>query len=940
MRVAVLALAGALAIVSQCFGGEQGPPAAAGGPSQPYYIWPRTGAQHVSLAGEWDLGWRDAAVRQLSELDAGAEWFRATVPGSVHWALHRTGKLPHPYEGLNSRQYQWVDEKVWYYRKSFHVPAPASGGFALLVFDGIDYYARVWLNGTLLGEHEGMFGGPALEVSKLLKPGAANEVVVEVRAGNWGRKATWKSRELGTVIKPWVLASGTGAEAFFTLGMWRAARLELVPATHLERPFLVTESASAEDATLSLTVEVLAGTHSLGRSLHPWDNRQLDNPSDSARFPAQPRLSGGTTLRVDLTPVGETRAVVHEEWPLDLLEGRNWVTRKIKVARPKLWWPNGLGESARYTVSLTLVEKGTVRDGVTFTSGIRTVTTEPSVGPRTGDRWADWQFVVNGRRLFVKGVNWMPADLLLDLPRDRYRWLLGLAKAAGIQMVRIWGAGLLETEEFYDVANELGIMVWQDFPIGNQDTPDWPQPVWEAQVVQNIFRLRNHPALVLYCGGNEFNPYSLGNAATIGILERSLATFDPTRPFRRTSPDEGSVHTYPDMDPTWYAGRYRHVPFMAETGMHNIPESMREVVSAAEFKAPLSEMYSEGFAQGHPDFIHHFAEYSPSRVPRMLSRASHIDDMSAPALDALAEASQVGAGEFYQIVSDGLQGNFPVTTGLLPWVFKRPWPVVAIMLVDGFGHPTAPFYFLKRTYEPTHVAVQLPHLIWAPGETLPARAQVMHAGASPLSGLRLSVAVLDDGLRETWRQERPVDVSPGASVANVDLGSYAIPASYGDRFLFVVAELKRRDGTLVSRSVYWPRVLARMSDPAFRDEYRREPKPALTLDKGPWLKRSAAATRTTLEISIASPMRTDRDTARLAIRIRNAGTAPAVNTRIDVTGRPRSFHATDNYFWLAPGEERRIDIEVLWRGSGGEQPPAVEVGAWNAAPQRATIGGQ
>ena len=151
-----------------------------------------------------------------------------------------------------------------------------------------------------------------------------------------------------------VLAGGTGAEAFFTLGMWRAARLEMVPATHLERPFLVTESASAEDATLSLTVEVLAGTHSLGRSLHPWDKLQLDSPADFARLPARQGLSGGTTLRVDLTPVGETRAVVHEEWPLDLLEGRNWVTRKIKVARPKLWWPNGLGESARYTVNASI----------------------------------------------------------------------------------------------------------------------------------------------------------------------------------------------------------------------------------------------------------------------------------------------------------------------------------------------------------------------------------------------------------------------------------------------------------------------------------------------------------------------------------------------------------------------------------------------------------
>ncbi len=333
-----------------------------------------------------------------------------------------------------------------------------------------------------------------------------------------------------------------------------------------------------------------------------------------------------------------------------------------------------MGATHQYKVRLTLLQQNQAIDRLEFNHGIRTIEQRPSAGPRTGDRWANWQFVVNGQPLFVKGVNWMPADILLDLPRERYEWLLGLAKGAGIQLLRVWGGGGIETEEFYSVCNELGLMVWQDFPLGNQDTPNWPQEVWEAQVVQNIFRLRNHPSLALYCGGNEFNAYSLGNAASIGILERSVATFDNTRAFRRTSPDGGSIHTYPDLDPTWFAKLYKDVPYIAEAGMHNIPEpeSIREVVRAEELNGAFNHLFTDEFVKAHPDFIHHFVEYSPSRVPRMLSRASQIADMNAPTLEAISEATQIGAGEFYQIMSKQTQANYPTTTGLMPWVFKRP----------------------------------------------------------------------------------------------------------------------------------------------------------------------------------------------------------------------------------------------------------------------------
>ncbi len=899
---------------------------------QPYRITPRSGAQHVSLDGAWRLSHRDASITAPGELAEEEEWVRADVPASVQWALHRAGRLPHPYEHLNAKQYAWVDEKVWYYAKTVELPEIGGGRSVFLCFDGIDYFSRVWFNGTLLGRHEGMFGGPVAEVGRLVRPGRPNEIVVEVKAANFGNKEGFDARKLGPIIKPWVLAGGIGAEAFFPLGMWRPARIEIVPRVHIERPLLITESADEANARLTLSMEVFDDSHSLKHTLHPRTNTAIQplSPFNNG-WTAKPGTAN-LALKVRLEDKLTARVAAEQTFALETLLGRNAVRRTLNVQRPKLWWPNAMGDPHLYRVTLTLHCDGAAVDAIEFDYGIRTIETRPTAGPPMPDRWADWQFVVNGRPLFVKGMNWMPADILLDLPAERYRWLLGMAKAAGIQLIRVWGGGLLETEEFYAACNELGLMVWQDFSIGNQDTPDWPQDVWEAQVMQTIFRLRNHPALVLYCGGNEFNPYSFGNTASIGILERCLADFDATRLWRRTSPDAGSLHTYPDMDPTWYASLYRFVPYIAETGMHNIPDpqSLREVVDPAEFAEPLAGMFTKEFPEKHPELMHHFVEYQPSRVPRMLSRASHIDDMRAPTLESLSEGTQIGAGEFYQILSEATQANWPQTAGLMPWVFKRPWPVIAIMLVDGMGHPTAPYYFLKRTYEPTHVMVELPQLMWAAGERLPVRAAVTHAPPGAIDNLQLAVRVLDPQFIAQWEQTQTLSLKPGPSVQHADLGEFTIPDAWEDKFFFVIAELQGSDGRLVSRSVYWPRCLARMRDAAQRKKYRSGPQPTLTFENGPWLKPQVAAGPTSLATELLDGRDLQSDRSRLTLRVRNSGSRPAVNVRMDIVGTKRSFYATDNFLWLEPGESRDLELQVLWRDLPTRSAAVLTVDAWNA----------
>ncbi len=907
----------------------------------PFYVTPRTGSQHVSLNDGWQLGHCDAPIEQRRDLEKLDNWIPVDLPATIHWALYRAGALPYPYAHLHSLRYEWVEKEVWYYRRRFEVPKDVAESYVFLCCDGIDYHARFWLNGTLLGKHEGMSGGPAIEVSRHLKVGQANELIVEVRCANALDAVFAKAgpRASNRTIKGWKLCGGVGAEPWFSVGMWQGVRLESVPRVHIERPFLITRKADARRAELTLHVEVLAGTRSTEHSLRAEGHgawRAKGRPWNAKR------LSGNHTLLVELLDAGSGTRRLRVESPLDLYEGRNWIERDFSMAGPRLWWPNGLGDPHRYDVRLQLMCDGRPVDCITFDYGIRTIERVRSSGPRMHDRWTDWQFVVNGRRLFVKGCNWMPADVLLDLNPDRYRWFLESARDAGIQILRVWGGGILEPDDFYDLCDELGIMVWQDFPIGNRYTPDWPQDVWESQVAWTVFRLRNRPSLAVWCGGNEFTPYARGNSATIGILERTIAQFDGTRAFLRASPGEGSIHTYPDMDPTWYARLYRWVPYVSETGMHCIAEarSLYEIVDPAEFK-DLGELWDKSFKKSHPDFLHHFVEYSSSRVPRMLSRASHIDNMSDPSLESLAEASQIGAGEFYQVLSELMQANYPVTAGLMPWVFKRPWPVVSgIMLVDGFGQPTASYYFLKRTYESTHVATSLPHLLWAPGETIPITAKVVHAHRDARSGLSLQVTVLDDEFKPIWQQRRgSICLPPGPSVVAEDMGSVAIPEDMKDRFLFVVAELRKGAGQLISRSVYWPRSLTMLADATERERWRGGPQPWPYFKDGPWLKPTVSQTKTALEMALFSRKAGKRQTTAY-LRVRNAGQAPAFPVTIDIDGIKRLFRATDNYFWLAPGERRDVAVVVRPREELGAKVIKVTVEAWNAPKREIVLAGQ
>jgi len=412
----------------------------------------------------------DSPIHSLYELKNRKDSFKTQIPNSIQWSYYKAGKLAYPYAHKNSDQYQWMDEKVWYYKKEVMIPVTAKEKSIMLCFDGIDYFSKVWINDSLVGKHEGMFGGPDIDISNLVNYGEKNKIIVEVKAANWENKKKFDPWNSKNIIMPWILSGGLGADCFFSLGMWQGVRIELLPKIHMERPYLTTLKVTENKAHLHLSIEILAGINSLDKRLHPWKNAILHVPDGKQQFV---KINDKISMSIEFL-LGET-SVFSKIFPIEIDKGSNWLEKDIVLPNPKLWNPNGLGDPNLYNVNIILKKNGIPVDHLNYNYGIRTIERLYSAGPRKADRWERWQFVINGKKIFVKGMNWMPLDVLLDSSEDHYRWVLETAKNMGIQLIRIWGGGLMETDTFYRICDELGIMVWQDFPLGNQDTPDYPQ---------------------------------------------------------------------------------------------------------------------------------------------------------------------------------------------------------------------------------------------------------------------------------------------------------------------------------------------------------------------------------------------------------------------------------------------------------------------------------
>ena len=900
----------------------------------PAYPWPRPG--QILLDGPWELAFsQPPPAGKLPESLDKLDWFSTTVPTDVHWALYRAGRAPHPYVGLGAQKLRWVEDKAWWFRKRFSVPKEFYAQQIRLAVDGVDYYAWYWLNGKYLGRSEGAFGASKMIVDNL-RCGQSNELIVRLECG--GYKLDRQGGDPPASLVKSELWSGwrLGARDFNTIGIWQPPRLLANGWPCLERPFVRTVELGGKRGQSPFVRSTLRAVPANGdcplfpaarlrASVEVCAVRPDGEPCD-VTFVVRPKDGRGLEIRA-CARVKSVAEMVLAECDLD-------------VPRPRLWWPNGLGEQPTYEAEVLLSRNGRPVDRLVVPFGIRTIERRRGPMQRVSYEMREWIFHVNGQAMFVKGTNWMPIDALADVAPDRYEWALSLAHDAGIQMIRIWGGGILEPDVFYELCDRYGIMVWQDFPL----TCGWRaqrinRRLWSDTVAWTVFRLRNHPSLAFWCGGNEFPPDDPANSDLVGMIARQTRILDGTRPFMAASPDEGDHHLYYQWDASWaWQSELVKGPFVSEWGSHGMPSSQtyREMVSPGEANAvigpTLLKMSEKLMAAEFPEITSHWVEFNAGRLPQMLARGSAFDQLATVPLARFSEAVAAGAAEFYKYSAEAGRLGYPQNGGLLFWVWKRPWPVVGIQIVDGLGQPLAVYYDVKRAYSSPWPCLQVPYLNFAPGETVSMKTAVLSELHRPdIKGCWLSLRVLGPDLRE--RQARqdlgPLDVPSRPEAVAGPTVSLTIPGDFARQFFFALLELHGPDRRLLARNPYWLRCPAKLEDAKFRAAYRAKPQAALPLSDGPWLRPQLEKHPTRLALKILSAKRESPTRGTLVAELANVGRLPAVMAGVEIQGRVR-YVADDAYFWLEPGESRRIEVRMCFDSGQAPHELRVAAHAWNA----------
>ena len=652
--------------------------------------------QIVPLNSGWEFRQLPAAAPTENSV-----WRPAQVPGSVHLDLLHNKLIPDPYYRDNEAKLQWIEDADWEYRTTLQAPPDLLARKNIdLVFEGLDAYAEVYLNDNLILTADNMFREWRVPVKPLLQPGANQLRIVfpspikaaaKIAATDKWREQTHTAEK--TYLRKAAYEYGWDwGPRFVTSGIWRPARLEAWDAARISNLHIAQLDVTAKVAHLSAQVEVTAAEDATAK------------------------------VTLDYTHAGKK---VELSRSVELHPGLNHFDLPVEIASPQLWFPAGYGAQTLYQFNAQLHIGNRAEDQASARTGLRSV-----VLRRDLDQWGrSFEFIINGIPVFGKGADVIPFDSFpTRVTSEQYRRILQSARDANMNMIRHWGGGYYETQEFYDLCDELGIMIWQDFMFGN----DWQPGTYafkqnvESEAEFQVRRLREHPSIIIWSGNNETEEamhwggreqlppavrYQMWQdylTVFSGILARTVNRLAPETPYWPSSPSSDYEETSPSFQSgdfhdwsVWHGrvpfSEYElHFPrFMTEYGFQSFPEMRTiEAFTQPEDRTGIftpvmlaHQKNNEGNSIIHDYMLKYYSE--PRDFPSFLY------------------ASQVLQAEGIKVGAEHLRRIRPRAMGSIFWQLNDCWPVASWSSIDYFGRWKALQYYARRFYSPLLVS---PHV--------------------------------------------------------------------------------------------------------------------------------------------------------------------------------------------------------------------------------------
>ena len=663
-----------------------------------------------------DSNWQFRAVENTDNSDV-KQWHPAQVPGVVHTDLLRNGLIPDPFDRDNEFRLQWIGLTDWEYQTTFQVDSAWFGHEHVdLVFDGLDTFADVYLNDQVILHSDNMFRHWRIPAKPLLKPGqntlrivfhsgitkmlpyvkSLPYVLPSISTHNYGNEENIATAPY-TRKAPYQYGWDWGPR-FMTEGIWQPVRLETWDALRIDNFNIHQQKVTADTAIIAAEIEIEAA-----------------KPTTATLALAHDEMSGAQTA--------------DGAQNLQLDAGANHVSFPIRIAAPKLWFPVGYGPQNRYRFFAVIRLGRVVGARAEVKTGLRSLELR-----RTPDQWGkSFEFVVNGIAVFGKGADVIPFDSFPNrVTPELHRKILQAARDAHMNMVREWGGGYYESDDFYDICDELGIMVWQEFMFGGDMVPGDVafQENVRQEAIQQIKRLRAHPSIVIWCGNNEVETgwHHWGDRQEFkesispeirervwqdymvmfaDILKSAVSGYADPVPYWPSSPS-ANFEEFPDNqhngDMHYWAVWHQQAPaqdytqqfprFMTEYGFQSFPE-MRTIGTFAkpeDFDIHSTVMQAHQKNKGGNERI----------LTYMLREYRQPKDFAS-----FVYLSQVQQAEIIKIGAEHLRRQRPRTMGSLYWQLNDCWPVASWASIDYYGRWKALHYYARRFYDDVLVSPYL-----------------------------------------------------------------------------------------------------------------------------------------------------------------------------------------------------------------------------------------
>ncbi len=738
------------------------------------------------------------------QMKGDTSWLPAEVPGCVHTDLLLNKKIQDPFYRANEKDLQWIDKEDWIYSCDFEIDEEQmKNNQVYLLFEGLDTYAKVYLNGQPVLESDNMFRTWRADVKDVIVEGTNHlkiEFLSPIRIGlekledlGYGLPAVNDQSENGglgnkrvsvfTRKAPYHFGWDWGPR-FVTSGIWRPVKLVMTNHAEIQSVHFKQVYVSDEEANIDAVVEIKA-------------------------------LEAGN-YKISIQSDKRSRNLISSHFHLEA--GINHVVLPFLIKDPELWWPNGLGNQNLYAFKTYISRHDKIVDTLSYTIGLR----EIELVREPDSSGASFYFRVNGKNVFAKGANYIPNDNFLNrVSKEKYEDIVKSAAEANMNMIRVWGGGIYENDILYDLCDKYGLMVWQDFMFACSMYPgdDAFLENVRQETVDNVRRLRNHASLALWCGNNEIDVAWCEGIADCGwnwkekytneqqkriwhsydtlfhsILPKMVEQYDGFTEYWPSSPQaDWGVHASYETTSgdrhfwgVWhgklpFSAFYDNVGrFMSEYGFQSFPSmnNINKFTLPEDWDVESDVMLShQRSGKGNALIIKYMEDLYP--VPQEF--------------DKLLFLGQVLQAEGIKQAIHAHRAHKPYCMGTLYWQLNDCWPAASWSSMDYYTSWKALHYYAKKAYQPVILAF------------IPDKKEIIISICSDMNnktGVKLNYAIKN--FRGEIMEEYTIDseLDPEKSIIAARIDKDVLTKKYDPREIFLEARLLHKN-KIIARELFF-----------------------------------------------------------------------------------------------------------------------------------------